>query len=170
VDVATDTAFEVLFREEYPRLVAIGVALTSSQEVAKDLAQETMARAYHAWSEVRSADSTAGWLRVVMKNLVVDHYRREASRGRAVSRLSNHRSPDPDAELGNVDAATAMLRMLEVLPERQRISVALRYVDDLSIGEIADTLGVAAGTVGAALWKARRTLERFLESEAFDDS
>ena len=41
--------------------------------------------------------------------------------------------------------------------------VALYYADDLSIDEIAETLDIAAGTVKALLWKARRRLEQYLE-------
>ncbi|BAN00681.1 hypothetical protein YM304_03670 [Ilumatobacter coccineus YM16-304] len=63
--VATDTDFEVLFKEQYPRLVALGIALTSSGEVANDLAQETLARAHANWEHVSDTESPAAWLRTV---------------------------------------------------------------------------------------------------------
>lgn len=166
--VAIDTEFEVLFREQYPRLVAIGIALTNSHEVANDLAQETMARAHAKWADVSTADSPTAWLRTVMKNLVIDHYRRQESDRSKTSRLASAaraertRAASIDAE----GAAASMVDLLQLLPERQRIAVALRYVDDLSVAEMSDVLSIANGTVKATLWKARRTLERHLRTES----
>ena len=59
-----------------------------------------------------------------------------------------------------------MSELLSVLPERQQMAVVLRYVDDLSVTEIALVLEVAVGTVKATLWKARRRLETHLRTEA----
>ena len=54
---------------------------------------------------------------------------------------------------------------VRALPERQRHTVALRYVDDLSIDEIAAVLAVTSGTVKAALFAARNTLSQRLQIE-----
>ena len=45
-----------------------------------------------------------------------------------------------------------------MLPKRQMAAVALRYVDDLSVDEIGEILGVAQGTVTRSLFEARKTL------------
>ena len=63
-----------------------GVALTGNAELANDLARETMARAHRNWSLVSIADAPNAWLRRVMKNLIIDHFRRrdaEAARSTA---------------------------------------------------------------------------------------
>lgn len=165
--VATDTDFEVLFKEQYPRLVALGIALTSSGEVANDLAQETLARAHANWEHVSDTESPAAWLRTVMKNLVIDHYRREATNRTTTATMAAAARRDSASESANglVDDAASMLELLELLPQRQRLVVALRYVDDLGLAEIGAVLGIATGTVKATLWKARRTLERHLRDE-----
>ena len=54
---------------------------------------------------------------------------------------------------------------MRALPERQRAAVALYYIDDLGIDEIAEVLEVTAGTVKTSLFKARRSLERALRVE-----
>ena len=166
VRVAAETDFDELFREQYPRLAAVALASTGQWDIAQDLAQETMARAHANWDQLAEADVPAAWLRTVLKNLVVDHHRRNASALRARQSMS---APSADAgTLEEVDGASSMLALLEVLPERQRLCVVLRYVDDLGVREIAEVMGVAAGTVKATLWKARRTLERHLRSEESD--
>jgi len=161
----TELDFDVVFGEQYPKLVAIGVALTGSVEVANDLAQETMARAHRNWSQVSTADAPNAWLRRVMKNLIVDHFRRQGVEVRTNARVARRRIADNDGSVEQ-SAVSTMSELLSVLPERQQMAVALRYVDDLSVAEIATVLEVAVGTVKATLWKARRRLERHLRTEA----
>lgn len=165
--VAAETDFEELFRDQYPRLVAVALAATGRWDVAQDVAQETMVRAHAHWGEVAAAEVPAAWLRTVLKNLVVDHHRREASGRRARESMAGRSVAV--GSFDDVDAVSSMLALLEVLPERQRLCVVLRYVDDLGVREIAEVMGVATGTVKASLWKARRTLERHLRSEESDD-
>lgn len=157
--VATGLDFERMFRAEYPRLVALGVAMTGSTEVARDLAQETMARAYAHFDTVAAAGAPSAWLRRVMSNLLIDHHRRRGSERVALDRIARR----PVAE-ASMPSESRFHELLAVLPERQRAVVALYYADDLSIEEIAEVLDVAQGTVKALLWKARRRLEQYLEA------
>ena len=60
---------------------------------------------------------------------------------------------------------TRMEELLAVLPARQRLVVALTYVCDLPVADVAAALDIAPGTVKASLWKARRTLEKHLNDE-----
>lgn len=161
----TGLDFDVVFGEQYPKLVAIGVALTGSVEVANDLAQETMARAHRNWSLVSMADAPNAWLRRVMKNLIVDHFRRRDAEVRAIGRVAHRRVAD-DARSVDEHVVSSMSELLSVLSERQQLAVVLRYVDDLSVAEIASVLEIAVGTVKATLWKARRRLETYLRTEA----
>lgn len=156
--VVTALDFETLFRDEYPRLVAFGVSMTGDMEVARDLAQETMARAHRHWSTIEAADAPAAWLRRVMRNLITDHHRHQQVERNAVTRLRNRPVREQDHRV-----EPSMAEMLAVLPERQRAVVALYYVDDRSVAEIADALSMAPGTVKSSLWKARRTLKRHQE-------
>ena len=164
VHVAVGLSFEDLFRVQYPHLVAVGLAVVGSVEVARDLAQETMARAHANWETVANIDVPEAWLRRVMNNLLVDHLRRrEAERG-ALERLA--RRPGPNT---TVVGESRLAEMLVVLPERQRLVVALTYVGDLSVVDVAAALGIAPGTVKASLWKARRTLEKHLTKQELID-
>ncbi len=161
VGVMTEVSFEDLFRQQYPLLVAVGVAVVGRVDVARDLAQETMARAHANWPTVIAVDVPEAWLRRVMNNLVIDHLRREQVEQRALERLE--RRPVPESTV--TTSLTRMDELLAVLPERQRLIVALTYVCDLSVADVAAALDIAPGTVKASLWKARRTLEKHLNDE-----
>jgi RNA polymerase sigma factor (sigma-70 family) len=160
VNVATDRDFDVLFRSLYPRLVAVGVGMIGDVEVARDLAQETMARGHRNWIAVSTADSPEAWLRRVMINLVIDHLRRRRVEARALEQVAA-----APAVTESAPVKVSMAEMLAVLSERQRAVMTLFYVDDLPIAAIGKVLGIAPGTVKALMWKSRRTLVRHLEEE-----
>lgn len=168
VTVTVGHDFEATFREVYPRLVSLGVLKTGRLEVARDLAQETMFRAHDRWDELADYDAPAMWCRVVMTNLLVDHYRSTASERSAVDRLGRQ-TVEGDRRLLDTGATPSLDRwndLVRPLPDRQRLTVTLYYADDLSVGQIANLLDTSRGSVKAMLFKARRTLRSRLE--AFD--
>lgn len=156
-----DRGFEAAFRQLFPRLLALGLATGLSREDACDLAQETMTRLHARWGDVAGMDAPEGWARRVMVNLVIDHHRRNKRAQSALGRLAARPVGERSGPVTGVDLGG----LLAVLPPRQRAVVALYYLEDLSVAEIADALGIAAGTVKASLWKARRSLAARLGSE-----
>ncbi len=151
--VPVDVAYEECFREHYPRLVALGVAMSGSRELARDLAQETMVRAHTHWNEIRHYDVPWAWLRRVMTNLLIDHHRSHVAEGAAIVRLGSRPAagdPPPNTD----DWA----QLIAPLPPRQRVVVTLHYAEDLSIEQIAEVLHIRTGTVKSALAKARERL------------
>jgi RNA polymerase sigma factor (sigma-70 family) len=162
VEVSADADFDAVFGDQYPKLVALGTALSGSREIAKELAQETMLRAYRHWEDVRRFDRPDAWLRKVMTNLVIDHHRSSTAEHSALGRL---RQPVVEqGELGEWEGLVAGL------PTRQRMIVTLFYGEDRSIDEIATLLEVSSGTVKAGLSRARRRLLRTLTMEVGDES
>jgi RNA polymerase sigma-70 factor (ECF subfamily) len=163
VTVVVETEFEALFREAYPRLVSLGVLKSGRPDVARELAQETMLRAHARWDELASYDSPMAWCRTVMSNLLIDHHRSTSSERRAVERLGH-------GQAGREDPPTTSLArwndLMSGLPDRQRLVVTLYYADDLSVAEIARSLGTTRGAVKATLFKARRALRARLGAEA----
>jgi RNA polymerase sigma factor (sigma-70 family) len=85
---------------------------------------------------------------------------------RAVARLLAGRGPAV-AELPEEDAE--VWRAVRALPRRQSQVIALRYVADASVAEIAQTLGLAEGTVKAQLYRGRHALATRLAAPWEDD-
>lgn len=147
--------FESMFRREHPRLVALGLALTGDRETARELAQDALAKAYLAWSTVGSYERPGAWLRRVVVNQAIDVHRRRSSERDAWQRVGPGQPVEPEA---SEPASSAWWRAVRDLPERQRTAVALHYVDEYSIAEIADVMNIRPGTVKATLSHARRSL------------
>ena len=147
-----DHDFDDMFRAHYPRLVGLGVAMTGSNETARDLAQETMLRAHQRWVEVSQYDQVGAWLKRVMVNLLIDQHRKQRAEGTAYTRLDRPRlcSTDP-----SVTDLVTWAELIAPLSTRQRAVVALRYGDDLSVEQIAEILHISTGTVKSSLSRAR---------------
>jgi RNA polymerase sigma-70 factor (sigma-E family) len=152
--------FEDFYLEEYPRVVMLVYALSGSRAGAEDIAQEAFLRAYRDWDRVGSYEHQAAWVRRVATNLATSGLRRRLLEARALARLAGRREPvlEPlpaeEADFG---------RALRALPRRQGQAVALFYVEDLSVQQIAVVLDCAEGTVKAHLAKARHTLAKRLD-------
>lgn len=154
--VTAADGFEAFFRAEHPRVVALGMAITGSSELAKDLAQEAFLRAYRDWERLSSYDRPEQWVRRVAVNLAMDDHRRRRTARRAVERIPPSPPLVPDL------VADEWWHVVRELPERQRAAVALHYLDDLPVVEVARLLGVTDGTVKASLAHARATLAKRL--------
>lgn len=145
--------FEGFFRRELPRLVALARALCGPA-LADDAAQEALLVAYRRWPEVAALDRPDAWVRRVLVNLATSTLRRRSAEARALLRLGNRPTAYPELEPRNEQFWAAVRR----LPRRQAQVVALHYVDDLGVADIADLLGITVGSVKQHLSRARQAL------------
>ena len=145
--------FESFFRREHPRLLAIAVTMVGDREVARELVQEALLKAFSSWSKISRLESPGGWARRVLINLSIDVQRRRGHEHRALAR-----SQTPDAVEGPPLPTPALWAAIRDLPRLQRSVVALYYVDDMSVAEVAAVLGVSAGSVKTSLSRARNVL------------
>ncbi|MFI5100019.1 MAG: sigma-70 family RNA polymerase sigma factor [Actinomycetes bacterium] len=150
--------FEAFYRRELPALVALARVLTGSSVLADDLAQESMLVAYRRWDEIHTMDVPAAWVRKVCAHKATSAVRRAAAETRALVRLGSRRLPPSTGALEHEDFWAEVRR----LPRRQAQAIALHYVYDLGVTEIAATLGCSDSTVKAHLVRGRAALARRL--------
>jgi RNA polymerase sigma-70 factor (ECF subfamily) len=147
------------FRRELRPLIALAAAIAGTDR-AEEIAQEALLRAHRDWDRISRYDKPGAWARRVTINLATSAQRRRGVEARALRRVATRRQLDvPPPE---VDGFWALVRQL---PDRQAAAVALHYVSDLSIAEIADILGCAEGTAKAHLHSARRALADLLRNQ-----
>lgn len=165
-EVRIPGAFELLYQRDYAAVVGLVYGLTGSRWVAEDLAQEAFLRAHRDWANVGDMKSPGGWVRRVALNLARSRWRRLRSETMARIRAAGPAetsNPAPDSE------SEAFWREVRSLPTRQAQAVALYYVEDLSVVEVAEVLGVADGTVKALLHQGRERLRRQLIARGLVD-
>lgn len=132
-------------RRMRPRLVGALGFIVREDALADDVAQEALARAWDRWDRVRAMPNPEGWVYRVALNLARSRLRQRAARRARELRVA---SREPGSS-GAVDVASAMAvrEAVAQLPLRQRMVVALRYFDDLSVADTAAAMRCAEGTV-----------------------
>ena len=151
--------YTTFFRQELRAQVALAAAIAGPDR-AEEIAQESLLRAHREWDRIARYDKPGAWVRRVTINLAVSSRRRRSSERRALQQVAARRQLD--APPPEVDGFWALVRRL---PPKQAAAVALHYLDDLSIAEIADALDCAEGTAKAHLHQARQTLAEHLRTQ-----
>src|SRR5262245_23510885 len=155
---ASGVSFEGFARRERRPLVELAWSLTGDLGVAEDLAQEALEAAWQAWDRVGGYDRPGAWARRVVANRAAGHTRRASRERRALGRLAGRRAARVELEPADGDVWAA----IRTLPARQAQVVALHYLEDLSVAEIAGVLACAAGTVKVHLHRGRLALAQQL--------
>ena len=157
-----DALVVALFTQEARRLVALAGFFTDDRTAAEDLVQEAFIRLARTAHRLRDTEKAAAYLRSIVINLARDHNRRGLVSLR-------HRPPAVGDEPSAEDTASVresrreVVRALRTLPRRQRECLALRYYLELSVEDIADSLGVSANSVKTHLQRGLRGLAAALE-------
>ncbi|MEX2555687.1 MAG: SigE family RNA polymerase sigma factor [Actinomycetota bacterium] len=142
------------FAAEYESLLRFAYFLTGERAAAEDLVQDTFVRLYGADRRIEEAGFTA-YARRTMVNLRRSMFRRRAPERRALATQlePSHADPEPTDHVW---------RAILKLPRQQRACVALRFYEDLTEQEIADTLGVTIGTIKKQMHRAMNSLRQAL--------
>ena len=150
-----------------PRVFALARRMLGETAEAEDVTQETMLRLWKiapAWEAERAALAT--WLYRVASNLCIDRLRRRRHVGRHVGHEAGTGAlpelpddgPGPECRLQARDRAEALAAALAALPERQRLAIVLRHIEERSNPETARILDTSVEAVESLLARARRDL------------
>jgi RNA polymerase sigma-70 factor (ECF subfamily) len=143
-----------LFDSTFDNVYRFVLSRSASEHVAEDVAAETFAEAARSFGEGRGDEVTIGWLITVARRRLIDHWRREHRHEQRAKRwLQSTIETDGAAHAPDFD----VIRALRRIPERQRAALTLRYLDDLSVAEVADALECSYEAVESLLARARRS-------------
>ena len=146
--------FDEVYAAHYADLTVQLYAYFGDRQEAQDIVQEAFCRALARWNSVAKYEDPVAWVRRVAWNLAISKWRRTRT---ALTFLRRQRREEPQSA-GPSPERVALIEALGRLPEAQRRVMVLRYLADLSVPEIAEREGVAAGTVKSWLHRARATL------------
>ena len=161
------SAFDGLYYRHRDWVVRLAHRFTGNADDALDVLQETFSYFFRKFPGFVLTASTTTFLYPVVKNLSIAAKRK---RKRLAQLPEDGAAPDPPAPQGvDYDAERRELAaVLAALPEAQREVLLMRFVDGMSLAEIAGALGVPEGTVKsrihnavAGLKKDPRTLKYF---------
>lgn len=151
------------YEAHYRRLVTQVFGLVGDLAEAEDAVHEAFARVLASPRSFLAADDAELWLRVMALNIARTRYRRRWLFDRLVR--SGRVAVAPVAVPGVSGDHVALIAALRRLPPPTREVVVLHHLADLSVAEVAATLGVPAGTVKARLSRGRTALARLLSDD-----
>ncbi len=167
------SAYNGLVMRYQRQVYNLAYRMLGNAEDAGDLVQETFLRAYGALASFRQDASFLTWLYKIASNLCIDQLRSRKARS-ALSldvELEEGREPAADSrscspeELAIRDSVQEVVqRAISNLPEKYRVVVVMRHLQDMSVEEIAGVLDMPTGTVKTHLFRAREMLRGRLRS------
>jgi RNA polymerase sigma-70 factor (ECF subfamily) len=160
-----------LMERHHRRLYRVAAGYVRDPDLALDVVQETFVRAYQNAGRWDRRAEVAPWLMRIAVNLSIDQYRRNRRRSAAEEPLpeGDHAArlavdeAAPDRRVFGREVGERIQAALAGLPAKQRAVFVLRHCEEMTLEEIADSLGMNLGTVKSALHRAVRALRTRLE-------
>jgi RNA polymerase sigma factor (sigma-70 family) len=155
VTVSSDDRFEWFCQVHFPRLLKALTLYCGDRQLAEDLAQETLIRAFVHRRRLQDHPCPEEWLYRVAFNLANSNFRRKLIEFRAQRRLT-YQTERGEFRTNHADSAdvVAVRTAVAALPKRQRTALLLRYFVDLPVSTVSEMMGCAEGTVKALTNKA----------------
>jgi RNA polymerase sigma-70 factor (ECF subfamily) len=161
-------AFAALYRLHHLEVFRFVRARVRNSAVAEDLTSDVFVRAWTGVSRfVWNGGGFGAWLATIARNRVVDwHKSAEVSRTSAYAEVPERRDDDrfadpADAVPASMEAAELHAAILTLTPA-QADAVLYRYIDDLSVRETGERLGLQDGAVKALCYRATANLRRVM--------
>lgn len=153
----------LLYEHFYGSMMAVCMRYTSDREEARDVLHEGFMKVYKNLNRFKRGTNLGAWIRRIMINTSIDHYRKHAKQpsfveiNQAVHEADVH---DVVAEM----SADEILAFVQKLSPAYRTVFNLYVIEGFSHKEIGKTLGISEGTSKSNLAKARAKLQQMILS------
>jgi RNA polymerase sigma-70 factor, ECF subfamily len=163
-------AFQALVERHRSMVYRVAYQFAGNHHDAEDIAQEVFIKVYRSLDKFRQDAQLTSWLYRIVMNACIDYRRRHVPANaapfgeEAEQRLLNtpEETPGPEARAYAGELGVVLEGEINRLPQGQRIVFIMRHHQGLKLGEIADALGLAEGTVKRQLHAAVHRLRRAL--------
>jgi RNA polymerase sigma-70 factor (ECF subfamily) len=163
-------AFQALVERHRSMVYRVAYQFAGNHFDAEDIAQEVFLKVYRSLDKFRQDAQLSSWMYRIVMNACIDHRRRQHPAAsapfgeEAEQKLLNtpEETPDPEARAYGGELGQVLESEINRLPHGQRIVFVMRHHQGLKLGEIADALGLAEGTVKRQLHAAVHRLRHAL--------
>jgi len=175
----SQAAYHALVARYATPAVNLATRMVQDRALAEDLAQEAFVRAFERLATYDQKRRFASWFFQILHNVTIDHLRHKRPAIVSLDALNDAGHPPVPATApgGAPDALaeqSALVRAVDAALSRirpeYREAVVLRYRQDLSVQEIADTMSVPVGTVKIYLYRARKELASILSEQGWQNA
>ncbi|MHA6720903.1 sigma-70 family RNA polymerase sigma factor [Sphingomonas sp. RS6] len=157
----SDPEFKIQLAQVIPHLRAFGRSLSGSRDLADDLVQETLLKAWAARKRFQAGTNMRAWTFIILRNLYLSQMRRARFKGEWDDLVADRLLAAPATQDRHVDL-NDMQRALLHLPQPQREALILVGAGGFAYEEAAEICGVAVGTIKSRVARGRVALESLL--------
>lgn len=163
-------AFSELVKKYQAKVFRLAMSLTQNREVSDDLAQEVFIKVYFALHKFRFKSEFGTWLYRIAANQIMDYLRKRKRERKEISLEMIKENPfaqEDEIVRKEVEQIEEKRRelvygLLQELPPKYQMILALRDLQGFSYEEISKDLNISPGTVDSRLHRARRMLREKL--------
>jgi RNA polymerase sigma factor (sigma-70 family) len=155
-DPRDDAGFGRWYAERWEPTRRLATHLVGDRTVAEDIASEVLLNVWRRWQVAGPPDAPDAYLARAVRNRVASHFRTEA-RARALTARLGAAEVAPD-HAGPVADRDAVVDLLGRLPEAERTTMSMIYLDGLTAAEVARRLGLQPASVRSRVLRGRRRL------------
>jgi len=157
-------ALVTLLREIESHVYRTAYYILGNEQDALDAAQEALIRVYTKIGSYQEKAQFKTWVQRIVTNICIDKFRRTKPSVSIEEHEMIFRSDNNvEDEVISTYVAKDIQEAIERLPEHHRTVVVLRYLQDFSYNEIAETLDLPINTVKSYLFRARHQLQHLLQ-------
>ena len=162
-EALSDVDFKKELGAVIPHLRAFGRSLSGNRDLADDLVQETLLKAWAARSRFQAGTNMRAWTFIILRNHYLSQMRRSRFRGEWDDLTADRLLAAPAGQDKHIELAD-MQRALLQLPQPQREALILVGAGGFAYEEAAEICGVAVGTIKSRVARGRAALEEMMNS------
>ena len=146
------------------QLFRLALRITLDRAEAEDVVQEALIRVWNKRNEWKQLESVEAYCLAVTRNLAIDHSERKNTQTVELSEGMERAdaSAGPDEQLAHNERMACIHRLMNSLPEKQRLAMQLRDIEGKNYKEIALALGQTEGQVKINIFRARQKVRKKL--------
>jgi RNA polymerase sigma-70 factor, ECF subfamily len=168
LELAYEREFHKIAEQHEAHLRRLALRLSGDPETAKDLAQETLMRAWSRFEQFKPGTNARAWLATILTRLFFDELKHARVINRAEPELKALKSVEHDTAISGIPDSQLWAAVKSLEPDL-RVVVERCYIQDMSYKAIADELNVPVGTIGTRLKRARERLRLLLNTAGFTE-
>jgi RNA polymerase sigma-70 factor (ECF subfamily) len=150
--------FEIFYRSEFASLAVVAGTVASDRPAGEAIAREALAKANLQWSKVAVLDKPDAWVRRVAINLAIGQKRRSVSKVKALFKVGPTAIAAAETRRGD----PAVWAAIDKLAPKQRAVIALHYLEDRPVTEIAQIINISVSATTSHLHNACSNLADML--------
>jgi RNA polymerase sigma-70 factor (family 1) len=158
--------FRNFVRANQNKIFRFALRLIPKEDDAKDIVQEVLIKIWERRAEISKIENIDGWMYTVTRNLCIDKIRSKKEYLDINTQVQVEDKQDTPHELTSKNQLlTLMRKLINEMPDKQKMVIHLRDIEGLSYDEIAQTIGIPLAQVKVNLHRARLSLkEKIIKS------